>query len=159
MKRRAVLFGLLVLATVRPLTTIAQARRTSQPYRIGSAIDFVSADERSRTIALLREYGWTEGREYVLVESGFPFVREMERAAERIVAAKPDVIVTVNTAYARAVHHRTRSIPIVMWASGYPFEAAQLKCRCRRTTATLGRWKATGPGWQTRMTNVLRESV
>ena len=24
---------------------------------------------------------------------------------------------------------------------------------------TLARWKATGPGWQTRMANVLRESV
>ena len=25
--------------------------------------------------------------------------------------------------------------------------------------ATLARWKATGPGWQTRMANILRESV
>jgi uncharacterized protein (DUF4415 family) len=29
----------------------------------------------------------------------------------------------------------------------------------RLSPATLARWKATGPGWQTRMANVLRESV
>ena len=29
----------------------------------------------------------------------------------------------------------------------------------RLSPDTLARWKATGPGWQTRMANVLRESV
>ena len=29
----------------------------------------------------------------------------------------------------------------------------------RLTPETLARWKATGPGWQTRMADVLRESV
>jgi uncharacterized protein (DUF4415 family) len=29
----------------------------------------------------------------------------------------------------------------------------------RLPPATLARWKATGPGWQTRMADVLRESV
>jgi uncharacterized protein (DUF4415 family) len=29
----------------------------------------------------------------------------------------------------------------------------------RLTPDTLARWKATGPGWQTRMADVLRESV
>ena len=29
----------------------------------------------------------------------------------------------------------------------------------RLSPATLARWKATGPGWQTRMANILRESV
>jgi uncharacterized protein (DUF4415 family) len=29
----------------------------------------------------------------------------------------------------------------------------------RLSPDTLARWKATGPGWQTRMVNVLRESV
>jgi len=29
----------------------------------------------------------------------------------------------------------------------------------RLSPDTLARWKATGPGWQTRMANILRESV
>ena len=29
----------------------------------------------------------------------------------------------------------------------------------RLSPATLARWKATGPGWQTRMANILREYV
>jgi uncharacterized protein (DUF4415 family) len=36
---------------------------------------------------------------------------------------------------------------------------AKVAISLRLSPDTLARWKATGPGWQTRMANVLRESV
>ena len=86
----------------------------SRPYRIGLSINFISADERAATLDVLKAMGWDEGRDFVFVESGLPFGHEIERAAERIVAAKPDLIITVNTAYAVAVRRYTKTIPIVV---------------------------------------------
>jgi uncharacterized protein (DUF4415 family) len=36
---------------------------------------------------------------------------------------------------------------------------AKVAISLRLSPDTLARWKATGPGWQTRMANILRESV
>ena len=71
----------------------------------------------------MREVGWRVGRDFVPIESGLQFGEQMDTAAKRVVSANPDLIYTVNTAYVLAARRLTTTIPIVMWASGFPVEA------------------------------------
>ena len=43
-------------------------------------------------------------------------------ALDRVLEAKPDLILTFNLGYAIAAHEVTKTIPIVMWVSGFPVE-------------------------------------
>ncbi len=72
----------------------------------------------------MRDFGWTDGEGYVVIQSGIESGSLIQdEAAQRIVANKPDLIVTGTTASALAVQRATASIPIVMLYSGYPVEA------------------------------------
>ena len=48
---------------------------------------------------------------------------EVSEAAERVVANKPDLVLTFVTSNALVLHRATPTIPIVMISSGYPVEA------------------------------------
>ncbi len=53
-----------------------------------------------------------------------------------------------------------RTAAAMLKPRGRPKSAeAKVAISLRLPPDTLARWKATGPGWQTRMANVLRESV
>jgi putative ABC transport system substrate-binding protein len=72
----------------------------------------------------MRDLGWTEGRDFITVQSGFQFGgAQLDEAVRRVVADKPDLIFTITTAYAVALHRAMGSIPVVMVSCGYPVEA------------------------------------
>lgn len=71
----------------------------------------------------MAEVGWREGREYTLIQLERLMADPIEQATQRMLAEKPDLILATSTAYANAAHRQTRTIPIVMWVSGYPVEA------------------------------------
>ena len=159
MRRRKALVVLCAYALgAAPVAAWAQQRARGRPYRIGSAINFVTAEERAATVDVLTQHGWNEGRDYIFVESGLPFGRDISTAAKRIVAAKPDVIVTVNTAYAIAVRRRTTTIPIVMWVSGYPVEAGLALSLNRPGGNVTGNTALAGTGLYGKMLELLREA-
>ena len=70
----------------------------------------------------LRESGRTEGRDYIFYRSGVFYSGETTPALDRVLAAKPDLILSTNLGYAVAAHKMTKTIPIVMWVSGFPVE-------------------------------------
>jgi putative tryptophan/tyrosine transport system substrate-binding protein len=73
----------------------------------------------------MRVLGWTEGRDFIVMQSGIEAgnLSASDEAAQRVVANKPDLIVTQTTAHALALQRATESIPIVMLYSGHPVEA------------------------------------
>ena len=75
----------------------------------------------------MRELGWNEGADYVIVKSGVFFGAllpdDEERAARRALAQQPDLILALTGDFALAAAQRlTASVPIVMISSGYPVE-------------------------------------
>jgi putative tryptophan/tyrosine transport system substrate-binding protein len=122
MKRRDVIALFAGAALSTPL--IVHAQNTNKaPKRIAFLPDLVPvtlADWR----ADMRDLGWTEGRKFIVIQSGIEHGSFIpDEAAQRIVANKPDLIFTVSTASALAAQRATGSIPIVMLVSGYPVEA------------------------------------
>src|SRR5581483_1310512 len=101
----------------------ARAQNNTKVFRIAVFPDFVPqvADWFS---AAMRDHGWTEGRDLIIEEFGSKVSDlQLGEAAQRVVASKPDLIVTITTAHALALQRATGSIPIVMVSSGYPVEA------------------------------------
>jgi putative ABC transport system substrate-binding protein len=126
MRRRDAFIALLALVAVaEPMAAIAQPR-AGAPKRIGLVPDFsvpLWQPFRSLFVESMQARGWVEGRDYVIVQSGIAPGPQIEEAAQRIVAEKPDLIFTASTAYAVALHRVTKTIPIVMFGSGFPVEA------------------------------------
>jgi putative ABC transport system substrate-binding protein len=120
-RRRRFLLAAGALAAA-PLRAMAAPPRRERQFRIG--FGFQLLPERALTYQrLLGELGWMRGRDYAFVDSGIPFGPDVEVAALRIVRQEPDLIVVIGTAFARAVQRLTRTIPVVMYTSGYPVAA------------------------------------
>ena len=134
MNRRDAVTALLAFgATAAPLAVSAQSRASAMK-RIGLVPDFSGpAFESLRAVFVesMQAHGWVEGRDYVTVQSGIAPGVQFEEAARRIVAEKPDLIFTGSTAYAVAVHRATKTIPVVMFGSGFPVEAGVAKSLAR----------------------------
>jgi len=158
MNRRKAVAALLALGAIgHPLLAQGQTPRRRSPFRIGWATNIFSEGERDRSLAQLRELGWTEGRDYTFVESGVLFGQGFDLAAERIVAENPDLIIVVNTAYALAVQKRTATIPIVMWVTGYPVEAGLANSLARPGRNATGNSGYAGTGIWGKLLELLRE--
>ena len=157
MKRRAALAALVALGAA-PVLAQRQSPKHGKPFRVGWATNVLTGGERERSVAELRALGWTEGRDYVFVESGVPFGAATGDAAERIVAEKPDLIIVVNTAYAVAVQRRTASIPIVMWVTGYPVEAGLADSLARPGRNATGNSGYAGTGIWGKLLELMREA-
>jgi putative ABC transport system substrate-binding protein len=124
MNRRDAVYALLALgAAISPLRVAAQATKGEKPFRIVTLSDLFP-DHRGWFSDAMRDLGWIEERDFVIVESGVQWGQfELHDAVNRIVVDKPDLVLTFSTAYALAVHRAVATIPIVMWTSGYPVEA------------------------------------
>jgi putative ABC transport system substrate-binding protein len=154
MRRRDALAGLLSLAALSPAGAKAQAR--ARAMRIGVVPDF---DEPfgGWFYEAMRDLGWTKGRDFVVIETGVPFGPRIEPAAKRMVLAAPDLIFTVNTAYALAVHRLTKTVPIVMWTSGYPVEVGLAESLSRPGKNVTGNTNYAGTGVWGKLLELLRE--
>jgi putative ABC transport system substrate-binding protein len=102
----------------------AQAQSARAPYRIALLPDFGPAAEPMLKVFIetLRESGRLEGRDYVFYRSGIFYGPDTESAVRRVVEEKPDLIFAFNLGYIIAAHKLTKTIPIVMWISGFPVE-------------------------------------
>jgi len=142
-RRRDALAGLLSLAALSPLCAKGQAR--ARVIRIGVVPDF---DEPfgGWFYEAMRDLGWAKGRDFVVIETGVAFGHQIEPAAKRMVLAAPDLIFTVNTAYALAVHRLTKTTPIVMWTSGYPVEVGLAESLGRPGKNVTGNTNYAGTG-------------
>jgi ABC-type uncharacterized transport system substrate-binding protein len=105
-------------------TPSALAQQPGRPYRIALLPDFAPRWEPllKLFVEALRESGRIEGRDYVFYRSGVFFSGETTPALDRVLAAMPDLILATNLGYAVMAHKVTKTIPIVMWVSGFPVE-------------------------------------
>ena len=103
---------------------IALAQQTPRLYRIALLPDFRPATEPLLKLfsETLRGLGRIEGRDFVFYRSGIVAGGDFELAVRRVVDEKPDLIFTANLSYVIAAHQLTKTIPIVMWVSGFPVE-------------------------------------
>ena len=75
-----------------------------------------------RFASALRELGRIEGRDYVFHRSGVFYGPDTQLAVDRVVEAKPDLILTGNLGYAMAAQKASMTVPVVLYASGFPVE-------------------------------------
>ena len=77
--------------------------------------------DREEFLAPLRELGWIEGQNFILLERSASGSAELLRSfAEELVSLKVDIIETNGTEAALAAKKATATIPIVMFAAGDP---------------------------------------
>src|SRR5438093_6536869 len=103
----------------------AQDKPVQRPLRIGLVPDFAPVWWESKLSIFtqaMSELGRVEGRDFVFFRSGLFFGADPQQATERVMQARPDLILASNLAYAAAVHKVTQTIPVVMWVSGFPVE-------------------------------------
>jgi len=125
MNRRDAITALLAFgATAAPLRALAQEQPARRRYRIALLPDFRPAIESLLKIftEALREFGRIEGRDFVFYRSGIFYGDDADRAVRLVVNEKPDLILGFNLGYIVAAHKLTKTIPIVMWVSGFPVE-------------------------------------
>lgn len=105
-----------------PLIPRAQPER--KPYRIALLPDFRPTYEPLLRLfsETLREAGRIEGRDFVFYRSGVIGGLNTGLAVTRVLDEKPDLIFAANLGYVIAAHKLTKTIPIVMWISGFPIE-------------------------------------
>jgi putative ABC transport system substrate-binding protein len=124
MNRREAIRALLTLAgTAVPLQLNAQATKREKPFRL-----VILPDHGAITLEwfrdAMRELGWAEGSEFIVVPSGVRYGEgDLDGGAKSIVADKPDLVIVGHTSAALAMQRLTATIPIVMLASGHPVEA------------------------------------
>jgi putative ABC transport system substrate-binding protein len=158
-KRREMLTALAALgAAAGTLETLAQTAARKRPFRIGFA-GKVSPEARERIVTGMREFGWQDRVDYLIVdtESAHATVVD-EDAIRQLVNEKPDLIMTVNTANAIAAHRFTKTIPIVMFTSGYPVEAGIANSLARPGKNVTGNSIYAGTGVWGKLLELLRDS-
>jgi len=119
-RRDSVLATLAVSTGTNPLSVSAQAHPVRGPMRIGLVPDQVIGPWHQLFIDDLRNRGRIQGRDYVFIHSGVPSGPDSQSALERVLEAKPDLLLTCNLAYAVAAHKVSKTLPIVMMISGFP---------------------------------------
>jgi putative ABC transport system substrate-binding protein len=115
--------ALVALAAATPALTVCARESTRRPYRVALVPDQPPHSPFPTILVdALRHWGRVEGRDYVIYRSGVFYGQSTKLALDRAFAAKPDLIIVNNLGFAVAAHKRTKTIPIVMWLSGFPVE-------------------------------------
>jgi ABC-type uncharacterized transport system substrate-binding protein len=125
MRRRNSILALLALAAQSVSFPLRAQQAAHRRYRIALVPDFPPgwAGIILKILAdTLRQRGRIEGRDYVIYRSGVYYGPDTTLALDRALAAKPDLIIVMNLGSAIDAYKRTRTIPIVMWISGFPVE-------------------------------------
>lgn len=161
MNRRDTITALLALSAAgAPLTLVGQVRPEKRPFRIGfPGSFFASPESRSWFVGLMEKTGWRERLDYVIVDTGAaadPVAAD--DAVRRVMAERPDIMLVPNTALAVAAHRITKSVPIVMLASGYPVEAGVAASLAHPGSNVTGNTNYAGTGIWSKLLELLRES-
>ena len=119
------MLALLAIAAAGTSLPLRAQHPPRRPYRIALVPDFgpswghivlkILADT-------LRQWGRIEGLDYVIYRSGIFYGPDTALALDRALDAKPDLIIVMNLGSAIDARKRTKTIPIVMWISGFPVE-------------------------------------
>lgn len=135
----------------------AQLAKLNKPARIATLSDLPPIT-RDWFVGAMREKGWLEGPDFVLVQSDY-LVGDpnLDEAAARVVAGKPDLIFVTTLAYALAAHRITKTIPIVMYISGYPVEGGLADSLARPGKNITGNAAYAGTGIWSKLLQLLRE--
>ena len=137
---------------------VAQVLPGRRPFRIGFPVEFYDEALRRTWVGLMREFGWVEKQDFVIVESGMPYdPARAEVSVARVLRSDPDVIWVVSTAYALAAHRLTNTVPIVMRSSGYPVEAGLAVSLARPGKNVTGNSSYAGAGIWGKQLELLRE--
>ena len=159
MKRRKTIAALLALgASAAVPARLARGQRSPAAFRIGFLFPSNPA-MRGVFVATMKDHGWVERRDFVIVQP--EIAREAsdpEAQARRMLAEKPDLIITLGTARALAAHRLTSTIPIVMWTSGYPVEAGLANSLARPGKNVTGNTIYAGAAVWGKMVGLLRET-
>src|SRR5258708_16617485 len=75
----------------------------------------------------LRSLGWIEDRNLQLDVRYTRDAKAVDAYADELVSSAPEVIVTISQLATRAMHQRSRSIPIVFAGVAYPTKRALMK--------------------------------
>jgi ABC-type uncharacterized transport system substrate-binding protein len=103
--------------------TRAQQAKAKKPARIATVSDLPPL-LRDWLVGAMREKAWLEGQDFVIVQSNYKVGdANLDEAVARVIESKPDLIFVTSLSYALAAHRVTKTIPIVMFISGYPVEA------------------------------------
>ena len=160
MNRRELIAALVALGAAAGSHYLhAQPRPGKRPYRIGFTLPFVSATIREFNVAAMRELGWRENQDFVFFDSGIPYdTSRSEEVARKVLDGKPDLILVTSTAHAVAAHRLTKTIPIVMFSSGYPVEAGVANSLARPGKNVTGNSLYAGTGIWGKLLELLRDS-
>jgi putative ABC transport system substrate-binding protein len=157
MKRREAIARMMLFAAMgTPLAAAAQVGKRRKPVRIGFLPDLWELQQALFREAML-ERGWHEGRDYTILLSGIA-APAIEEAAQKILAAGPDLLYVTNTGYALAAHRRTQTIPIVMLVTGFPVEAGLAHSLARPGKNVTGNAGYAGVGFFGKLLELVRDS-
>jgi putative tryptophan/tyrosine transport system substrate-binding protein len=136
MNRRRALTALLFLAA-RPVAVLAQSHMPTVGLLWIKQADVTPY--MTMLLQGLREHGYVADRN-IRLDNRFLVddYEQLPNAAQRLVAAKPDVILTYGATSVQAVYKTTRTIPIVMIAGGDPIKLGVVKSLSRPQTNVTG---------------------
>ena len=151
-----------LLATAVGTLPVRAKQSTRRPYRIALVPDWDPAWAKIILKILndtLRKSGRIEGRDYVFYRSGVYYVQNKNKLAlDRAMAARPDLIIVMNLGFAIDAHKRTKTIPIVMWYSGFPVEVGVAKSLARPGMNVTGCTHYTGGEFFGKLLELLHEA-
>jgi len=159
MRRRQFFAVLGGAAAARPFYSMAQVMQREKPFRIVTLPDIHPSLHHLFSTAM-REAGWIEGRDFVVVISGFQWgvMSGIDATLQRLVAGRPDLILAGNDAHALAARRATASIPIVMSSGGYPVEAGLAESLARPGKNVTGICVYAGAEVWSKLLQLLREA-
>jgi ABC-type uncharacterized transport system substrate-binding protein len=162
-RRRFLRVATALLASVAAGTPLAVGAQQSsgRPYRIALVPDW-EPPWANRYLKILtdslRKSGRIEGRDYVIYRSGVSYVQTTKLAVDRALEAKPDLMIVSNQGYAIDARKRTKTIPIVMWISGFPVEGGLAKSLARPGMNVTGLAVYAGGEFFGKLLNLLRDA-
>jgi putative tryptophan/tyrosine transport system substrate-binding protein len=122
----------------------ARAQQDGRVRRVGVLMGFSAGDPEAaaRIAALmagLRDFGWTEGRNFRLELSwGVDTVERTQEAAAKLVATNPDIILATTTPHAQELQRQTRTIPVVFVNLSDPLDSGVVASLARPGGNTTG---------------------
>ena len=126
-------------AALSALPGATQQHTGGRPLRIGLVPDLQAGSPLLKVLVdALAELGRVEGRDYVFIRSGVMYGPETERALDVVMREAPDLLLTGNLGYAVAAHKLTKTLPVVMWISGFPVEGGVAQSLARPGSNVTG---------------------
>jgi len=160
MNRRDSVVALLAAAMAGQSTRVhAQSQGVRKPFVIALLPDFMPqwAPWLKTITDGLQALGRVEGRDYVFYRSKVFYGPDGQLAVDRVLDARPDLILVINLGYAVQARKLTGTIPIVLLVAGFPVEAGVANSLARPGKNVTGMTIYPGPEYQAKLLQLLHE--